>query len=707
MLDLRSLAKYILVLLCLSCVSICHAISFGEIKVYSYLDEPLSAELELTDLNGVDPNSIYVSLGSANDFVRSNIPRPFLLTNISFDVVTYQDRIFVAIRSSKVVKTPFLEFLINFSWPNGDFIKEYTILLDPPPSNVSNATRPVPYSTLADKQAAQKLFPSDVRQIQQQQQKAKQMQMQSTAQAQLKQVQAQVEANTPLPPPPEPTPEPVFDEAALYQQQLIRAAAAKAAKNVAPDQSAAVVESPSKTQFQKSIDQQQIVASQPQANQNISMLESAIEVVKDIDTMVGTDVDLKRLSAERKRHLEMYKDVPVTGYEPDIDFGDVIKSVNKAPSGVNTRPGAPSALMNGVAPGIPNGFPTATPPPRNTGGGIMLLLVGFLLGIVGVISIGLKQGWHKKLLARYTEPQIIVAPVHNPAENDIDMDFDVDLEDELGHETDTDIHEHINLHAVEPKNDAIENLNLDDFEKELSSLSVDKLNDPGINKPRKITSKTMHDLLNIETEDLTAMEIPDVKVVIKPDKKTPKPQKVVQSENIIQSIAIPSKSEPEPVKSESIDLEDLTFDLKLNPEDEDVITVPPIQNELTINDDLVTTESLTIKEEPNIDAELALNIETDLEHKVAKSHKRELRLADEPVTTKVEPVEQLPGLTLEPEGAQLISAEEQAVKLKIELAKKYLDAGDKETARTILQEVIDSAEDGQKLEAEIILSGII
>ena len=44
---------------------------------------------------------------------------------------------------------------------------------------------------------------------------------------------------------------------------------------------------------------------------------------------------------------------------------------------------------------------------------------------------------------------------------------------------------------------------------------------------------------------------------------------------------------------------------------------------------------------------------------------------------------------------------------KINLAKKYLEAGDKESARAILLEVIAVAKDAQKLEAEIILSGIL
>lgn len=48
-----------------------------------------------------------------------------------------------------------------------------------------------------------------------------------------------------------------------------------------------------------------------------------------------------------------------------------------------------------------------------------------------------------------------------------------------------------------------------------------------------------------------------------------------------------------------------------------------------------------------------------------------------------------------------------SINLKLDLAKRYLDAGDKDSARQILQEVLSEAKDEQKLAAELMLSGIL
>ncbi len=51
------------------------AINLGDLKLYSYLNEPLNAEIILSNVDEIDTNNILVDLASPKDFMRSGIPR--------------------------------------------------------------------------------------------------------------------------------------------------------------------------------------------------------------------------------------------------------------------------------------------------------------------------------------------------------------------------------------------------------------------------------------------------------------------------------------------------------------------------------------------------------------------------------------------------------------------------------------------------------
>ncbi len=155
MIKVSGRANRLLLIGLLTFSAVCHAISFGELKVYSYLGEPFVAEIELTNFKGIDPGMMQVSLSSAADFSRAGVDRPYYLNYLAFDVFTYKDRVFIAVRSSKFIQTPYMEFLLTLSWPTGNLIKEYTILLDPPPPNLTKETRPKSFAALYDEAIAQ------------------------------------------------------------------------------------------------------------------------------------------------------------------------------------------------------------------------------------------------------------------------------------------------------------------------------------------------------------------------------------------------------------------------------------------------------------------------------------------------------------------------------------------------------------------------
>ena len=65
-----------------------HALGLGNLSVISALDEPLVAEIELTNVEPGALESLEVNLGSRDDFNLAGIPREALLRQLEFTVVT-------------------------------------------------------------------------------------------------------------------------------------------------------------------------------------------------------------------------------------------------------------------------------------------------------------------------------------------------------------------------------------------------------------------------------------------------------------------------------------------------------------------------------------------------------------------------------------------------------------------------------------------
>ena len=109
------------------------ALGLGNIQVKSALNERLNARISLRSLTGDDAESMRVVLGTPQQFAQAGLERPFNLSDLSFAVVKGpSDRGHIAVTSSKPVNEPFLNFLIEVTWPRGRAVKEFTVLLDPP-----------------------------------------------------------------------------------------------------------------------------------------------------------------------------------------------------------------------------------------------------------------------------------------------------------------------------------------------------------------------------------------------------------------------------------------------------------------------------------------------------------------------------------------------------------------------------------------------
>ena len=102
-----------------------HALGLGEIDMQSALNQPMDAVIELTAAGSTDLSKVNVTLASQAAHQRVGLSRSRILNEFDFNVE--QDRqgnTVVRISSHGAVHEPFLEFLLELTWPNGHLLRE-------------------------------------------------------------------------------------------------------------------------------------------------------------------------------------------------------------------------------------------------------------------------------------------------------------------------------------------------------------------------------------------------------------------------------------------------------------------------------------------------------------------------------------------------------------------------------------------------------
>jgi pilus assembly protein FimV len=108
------------------------AIGLGDITIHSALNQPLNAEIELLQAQGMSESEIVAQLATAEDFKRVGVERFFFLTGLQFHVEMRAGTPVLRVTSAQPITEPYLNFLVQVIWPNGRLLKEFTVLLDPP-----------------------------------------------------------------------------------------------------------------------------------------------------------------------------------------------------------------------------------------------------------------------------------------------------------------------------------------------------------------------------------------------------------------------------------------------------------------------------------------------------------------------------------------------------------------------------------------------
>ena len=97
------------------------------------LNQQFSAEIELTNLRGLQVEEILPNLASQEDFERVGVERKLFTDRSRFKVgQNAEGNLVIFVTSSRPIIEPFLNFIVEVLWPTGRILREYTVLLDPP-----------------------------------------------------------------------------------------------------------------------------------------------------------------------------------------------------------------------------------------------------------------------------------------------------------------------------------------------------------------------------------------------------------------------------------------------------------------------------------------------------------------------------------------------------------------------------------------------
>ncbi|CEA05628.1 hypothetical protein BN1049_02184 [Pseudomonas saudimassiliensis] len=130
------------------------ALGVGEINLRSALNQPLEAEIELLQVRDLSSSEIRPLLASPDDFGKAGIERSFFLTDLTFTPVVRPDgKAVIRVTSSRPVKEPYLNFLMEVRWPSGRVLREFTLLLDPPLYQPTPVTASAPVAPSAARSA--------------------------------------------------------------------------------------------------------------------------------------------------------------------------------------------------------------------------------------------------------------------------------------------------------------------------------------------------------------------------------------------------------------------------------------------------------------------------------------------------------------------------------------------------------------------------
>ena len=120
------------------------ALGLGEVQVQSALSQPLRAQIPLSDIGDLSAGEVLVRLASAEEYQKAGVERSQFLTDLQFSPeLRAAGGSVIRVTSRQPVREPYLNLLLEVTWPNGRQLREFNLLLDPPSYSFQPPVAPV------------------------------------------------------------------------------------------------------------------------------------------------------------------------------------------------------------------------------------------------------------------------------------------------------------------------------------------------------------------------------------------------------------------------------------------------------------------------------------------------------------------------------------------------------------------------------------
>ena len=108
-----------------------HALGLGELTLKSAQNQPLEAEIELLDAQGLSAAEVVPSLAPQDEFAKAGVGFSSTLQDLRFTpVINPNGRSVLRVTSSQPLPEPVLRFLVQVMWPQGRLLRDYSVALD-------------------------------------------------------------------------------------------------------------------------------------------------------------------------------------------------------------------------------------------------------------------------------------------------------------------------------------------------------------------------------------------------------------------------------------------------------------------------------------------------------------------------------------------------------------------------------------------------
>ncbi len=102
-----------------------YALELGELTSQSNLDEPYRGKIEISDVGTLTSNDILIRLGSESEFRQAGFAPTRVLSQLKFDVAREGGDLVVEVTSDKPLVVDELHFILAARWPSGQVVREY------------------------------------------------------------------------------------------------------------------------------------------------------------------------------------------------------------------------------------------------------------------------------------------------------------------------------------------------------------------------------------------------------------------------------------------------------------------------------------------------------------------------------------------------------------------------------------------------------